>query len=172
MEDEDHTEGDRNGQHHPCQEKMSTLGDALEVDENEDVQSHPTHQQSSANTRRIGIARRHNKEKVDPSRVPIFNFRCVPEAVQEEQEQEDWWDADHGDRASADNSADKAFLQELERYLFTGTHISVHIISSDFLNSFPLLKKKIHRFSVPSIHVSFFSFTKQQLRAALTHEAS
>ena len=172
MEDEDHAEGNRNGQHHPCQEKMPALGDALEVDENENVQSHPTHQQSSANTRRIGIARRHNKEKVDPNRVPVFNFRCVPEAVQEEQEQEDWWDADHGDRASADNSADKAFLQELERYLFTGTHISVHIISSDFLNSFPLLKKKIHRFSVPSIHVSFFSFTKQQLRAALAHEAS
>ena len=99
-------------------------------DDNDDAQSYqPCKSGSTKMRRRIGRPRRRNEEKPDPSRVPIFKFRCVPE---EQEESDDWWVDANGDNATADNSSDKLFRQELERYLFACSHRSVSCHSSEF----------------------------------------
>ena len=136
LEDENPSVDHRTNSRQPYQINLPTLDDIAEVNDddddgdNDDIQSYQAWKQGSAKMRRrIGRPRRRNEEMLDHSRVPIFKFRCVPE---EQEESDDWWVDANGDNATADNSSDKLFQQELERYLFTRSHHSVSCHSSEF----------------------------------------
>ena len=131
LEDENPSVDHRTNPHQPYQINLPTLDDIAEVnDDDDDIQSYQAWKQGSAKMRRrIGRPRRRNEEMLDHSRVPIFKFRCVPE---EQEESDDWWVDANGDNATADNSSDKLFRQELERYLFACSHRSVSCHSSEF----------------------------------------